>query len=183
LGRRKGVFDILKAVPLVQKHCSDVKFYLAGQEDRLGEQSRIDRACAETKLNGAVQFLGLVSGQAKLDLFLRASVFVLPSYGENLPYALLEAMGAGLPVVATPVGAIPELVEDGRNGFLIPPGDYQALAARIVRLLEDASLRAAMSRANVERIRASYLPEVAATQFDAIYSRLLGIGAGWVEHR
>lgn len=175
LGHRKGVFDILKAVPLVLERRPDVRFIFAGTEERQGEQTQIDRACAEANLDGVVQFLGQITGRAKLDLFLKASVFILPSYGENLPYALLEAMSVGLPVVTTPVGAIPELVEDGHNGFLIRPGDYQALADRIVRLLEDAALRATMSQANRERIQAGYMPDVAMSRFDKIYSRLLDV--------
>lgn len=173
LGHPKGVFDILKAVPLVVERRPDVRFLFAGTEERKGVRAQIVQVCAQTKLNDAVQFLGQVAGQAKLDLFLKASVFILPSYGENLPFVLLEAMGAGLPVVTTPVGGIPELVEDGRNGFLIQPGDYQALAHRIVRLLEDTPLRAEMAKANRERIRSSYMPEVAMSRFDQVYNRLL----------
>ena len=173
LGHRKGIYDILKAVPLVVARQPHVRFLFAGKEEQRGEQAEIDRACAEANLNGTVQFLGEVTGQAKLDLFLNASVFILPSYGENLPFALLEAMCAGLPVITTPVGAIPELVEEGQNGFLIQPGDYHALADRIVRLLENASLRTAMAHANVERVRTGYLPDMAISRFDGIYGRLL----------
>jgi glycosyltransferase involved in cell wall biosynthesis len=89
--------------------------------------------------------------------------------------AVLEAMAAGLPIITTPVGALPGLIEDGVNGFLIQPGDYRALADRIVRLLEDPSLRATMAQANRERIRRSYMPHVAMSRFDEIYSRLLDV--------
>ena len=176
VGSRKGVFDILKAVPLVVSQRPNVRFIFAGPEEQRGAMAQIEQACASARLNGAVQFLGQVTGQAKLNLFLRASVFVLPSYGENMPYALLEAMGVGLPVIVTPVGAIPEIVEDGHNGFLIEPGDYQALADRLVQLLQEPALCAAISRANNERIRADYLPEVAMLRLSAIYSKLLAAG-------
>jgi len=76
LGHRKGIYDILKAVPLVVARQPHVRFLFAGKEEQRGEQAEIDRACAEANLNGTVQFLGEVTGQAKLDLFLNASVFI-----------------------------------------------------------------------------------------------------------
>lgn len=173
LGSHKGVFDILKAVPLVLQQKPDAHFIFAGAEDKHGAQAQINQICQQSGLSESVQFLGQVVGPAKLSLLMQSSIFLLPSYGENLPYALLEAMGAGLPVVTCPVGAIPELVEDGMNGFLIAPGDYQALADRILRLLQDRPLRNAMSNTNIRSIRRAYLPEIAARHFDQIYTRLL----------
>lgn len=175
LGRDKGIFDILKAVPSVVDHCPDVRFAFAGAEDVKGGRMQIDRICTEANLDGAVSFLGVVTGEAKQELFLNSTVFVLPSYGENLPMVVLEAMAVGLPVIATPVGALPGLIKDGVNGFLIQPGDYQALADRLVQLLADAPLRRAMSKANRERIRTAYMPEVAMSRFDEVYSQLLDI--------
>jgi glycosyltransferase involved in cell wall biosynthesis len=171
LGQHKGVFDILKSVPLVAEHRPDIRFVFAGASENQHEGAEIEKA--SKSLNGAVQFLGQVTGQAKLDLFLKSNLFILPSYAENLPYSLLEAMAAGLPVISTPVGAIPEVIEDGRNGFLIPPGDYQALAEKILLILGNAELQSAMSRANRGKIRKEYLPELAASHFDCIYRKLL----------
>ena len=173
LGKRKGVYDILKAVPLVTERLPQIQFVFAGAEEVSGEWEKIQAVCAENDLGTRVQFLGNVTGQAKLDLFQSASIFILPSHGENLPYALLEAMACGLPVVTTPVGAIPEIVTEGRNGFLIQPGDYRALAERIIQLWNDPSLRTSMDRANRERIRGAHLPEATARKFDVIYARLL----------
>ena len=177
LGHRKGVFDILQAVPTVRDAHPDVQFVFVGGEAARGNRDEIERRCKEADLDGAVRFLGPVTGPAKLQLFQRATLFILPSYGENLPYALLEAMAVGLPAVTTPVGAIPEIVEDGHNGFLIQPGDYAALARRIIQLLEDEPLRQRMGLANKRLIRDSYLPDVAMSQFVAIYDQLQGISA------
>lgn len=178
LGQRKGVFDILQAVPIVHAVHPDVVFIFAGGEAARGDRDEIDRCCDEARLDGAVHFLGPVTGPAKLQLFQRAALFILPSHGENLPYALLEALAVGLPVVTTPVGAIPEIIEDGNNGFLIQPGDYAALARCIIQLLEDEPLRQRMGLANRQLIRHFYLPDVAMSRFVAIYERLQGIGAG-----
>jgi glycosyltransferase involved in cell wall biosynthesis len=173
LDPEKGVFDILDAAPTVIARHPEACFLFAGAEDDPAVRVRLDQACAERGLGNAVRFLGRVTGQAKLDLYLRSSIFILPSYGEGQSYALLEAMCTGLPVVSTPVGATPELIQEGQNGFLIQPGDSEALAERIVRLLDDRALRATMSKANVEIIRKGYLPNVALSCLESVFTRLL----------
>jgi glycosyltransferase involved in cell wall biosynthesis len=115
----------------------------------------------------------MVTGQAKIELFQKAMVYILPSYGENLPYSLLEAMAVGSPVIATPVGAIPEIIEDGQNGFLIQPGDHTALAERIVNLLDDPELREKMSKENSKTIINRFLPDMAMTQISDIYQGII----------
>jgi len=176
LARAKGVFDILRAAPLVLASRTDAVFLFAGgaPEPRILEE--MQRYSADANLEKAVQFLGEVTGQAKLDLFRRATLFVLPSYIEGLPFSLLEAMAVGLPVVTTPVGAIPEIIEDGSNGFLIRPGDYEALARCIIQLLEDESLGRRMELVNRQLIRDHFMPDAAMTQLVAIYDRLQGLG-------
>jgi glycosyltransferase involved in cell wall biosynthesis len=173
LGRHKGVYDILQAVPLVLDKHPDVRFVFAGEEDKKGERVKIEQRYHEMGLEKNVHFLGLVTGQTKLALFRQAMLFVLPSYIENLPYALLEAMAMGLPLVTTPVGAIPEIVENGRNGFLIQPGDYVALADRIVKLLDNPELREKMSKENTKIIQNRFLPDAAMRKITDIYRKLI----------
>lgn len=176
LARAKGMFDILRAAPLVLASREDAVFLFAGGAREAQIQAELECFSLEAGLGSAVQFLGEVTGQAKLDLFRRATLFVLPSYGEGLPYVLLEAMAVGLPVITTPVGAIPEIIEDTHHGFLIQPGDYAALATRIIQLLEDGSLRQRMGLAGRRLILDSYLPDVAMTQLVSLYDRLQGVG-------
>ena len=173
LDPEKGVFDILNAVPLVVARHPEACFLFAGAADDPAVRVKMEQVCAERQLGSAVRFLGRVTGQAKLDLYLKSSIFILPSYGEGQSYALLEAMCTGLPVVSTPVGATPELIQDGQNGFLIQPGDHAALAERVNRLLDDAPLRATMSRENVGIIRNGYLPEVALARLESVFTGLL----------
>jgi glycosyltransferase involved in cell wall biosynthesis len=173
LSDKKGVFDILKAVPTVVSCFRDTRFLFAGSPENAIVWDEIKRVCVEGKLNESVEFLGVVTGQEKIDLFQTATVFVLPSYVDNFPYVLLEAMSTGLPVITTPVGAIPEFVEDGKNGFLIEPGDYGALADRIIELLRDSTLRHEMALANTTLIQKDYLPETASYRFNQIYSNLI----------
>jgi len=82
----------------------------------------------------------------------RTDVFVMASFAEGVPVVLMEAMAAGVPVVATQIAGIPELVEHGICGFLVPPGDAAALAGRAEQLLADADLRDAFGRRGREKV-------------------------------
>jgi glycosyltransferase involved in cell wall biosynthesis len=95
---------------------------------------------------------GFVPHEEVERLLSRAAVVVLPSHREGLPTALLEAMAHGRAVVATPVGGIPSLVEDGRTGLLVPPGDARALREAIDRVLADRELRKRLGKAARERV-------------------------------
>jgi glycosyltransferase involved in cell wall biosynthesis len=145
-GRRKGVFDLIEAGVKIAEQRAHFVFELGGDQD----VDELRELIAERGLESNVRVLGWVRGQEKLDAFRRAHVFVLPSYHEGLPIAVLEALAAGLPIVTTPVGGIPEVIKDGVNGILIEPGDIDALAEGILRLLDDEALRKRMAGTNVE---------------------------------
>lgn len=136
-GARKGIFDLLQAMQKVAVRCPEVKLRCGGDGDIEGVRTR----ASELGLADRVEILGWVSGAAKDAELARAAIYVLPSYAEGLPMGVLEAMAAGTPIVATPVGGVPDAITDGVEGYLVEPGDVDALADRIVRLLEDASLR------------------------------------------
>jgi glycosyltransferase involved in cell wall biosynthesis len=95
---------------------------------------------ASSGLVGKVQFCGWVPHEKIDDVLSSGELFVLPSYAEGLPNALLEAMSIGIPVIATRVGAIGEVVEEGRSGLLVEPGDVRGLADRIESLLANEEL-------------------------------------------
>jgi glycosyltransferase involved in cell wall biosynthesis len=100
-------------------------------------------------------------------------IFVLPSLHEGMPNVILEAMAAGLPVVATNVGGTPEVVVDGETGFLVPPRDPKALADAIVRLINDPELRKRFGQAGRERIEKHFTIQETVRKTEALYSRLL----------
>ena len=83
-------------------------------------------------------------------------VFVMASFAEGVPVVLMEAMASGVPVVATQIAGVPELVEDGISGFLVPPGDAQSLAERIVPLLGDPALRQRFGKAGRAEVEAEF---------------------------
>jgi glycosyltransferase involved in cell wall biosynthesis len=118
----------------------------------LSESCELDIVTREevdtTGLSGVRVHHGLTSNAPQLlALYENADLFVFPTLGDCLPIAVMEAMAAGLPVVATCVGALDEEVEDGRTGYIVPPGDVEALTSRALQLVKDADLRRHMGAA------------------------------------
>jgi glycosyltransferase involved in cell wall biosynthesis len=116
--------------------------------------------------------LGWVSGPAKDRELQQATVYVLPSYIEGLPMGVLEAMAAGTPTIATKVGGIPDAIDDGAMGFLVEPGDVNALADRISKLLADPALRERFASEARARIVSTFSPERVLARLEDVYRRL-----------
>lgn len=149
----KGLAELLEALALTRGRCVETQLVVAGT----GPAETSLREVAADRRLGNVHFVGPVRGAAKMNLLAWAHVFVLPTYHvEGLPYALLEGMAAGLAVIATPVGAIADLVEDGSNGLLIEPRSPPAIAAAIHRLASDRAALAQMSTAARASVVAHY---------------------------
>jgi glycosyltransferase involved in cell wall biosynthesis len=128
------------------------------------ERKRLEQRVGELGLNGRVRFLGSGRRDDVLRLFRAADAAVLSSHWENLPYAVVEALAVGTPVVATAVGGVPEVVRDGENGLLVPPRDPRALSRALGRLVADASLRS--------RLAAAAAPSVAALAEERLLERI-----------
>jgi glycosyltransferase involved in cell wall biosynthesis len=111
------------------------------------ERPSLERRAAELGLAARVRFLGSVPRRRVLRLFHAADGSLLSSAWENYPHTVVEALAVGCPVIATAVGGVPEVVADGANGLLVPPGDPAALAAAISRFFGDSELRARLSAA------------------------------------
>jgi len=171
---RKGVADLVAAVSLAT---GDRGFHatvaLAGFEKEPGQRKRLDQLIEESGCSSRIEVLGLLSGKDKEDAIAAAHCLVLPSYGEGLPMAILEAMGQGRPVIATRVGAIPELITDGREGFLIEPGDVKALADRLARVASDPDLVLRQGTAARQRVEREYSSDVMVSQIANLY---VGLG-------
>jgi glycosyltransferase involved in cell wall biosynthesis len=160
---RKGVRELLAAVPLVLSDHPAARFAICGGAPTAELTALAAPYCS------AVDFPGFVRGEQKLRLLQQAALLVLPSYAEGLPIAVLEAMAAGLPVVTTPVGGLPDVVQEPANALLAPPGDVPALAAAISRLLADPALRQAMGQRNRQEALAKYDLPAYAGKLAALY--------------
>jgi glycosyltransferase involved in cell wall biosynthesis len=150
IGDRKGAFDLIKAVaamPPAQQQQTHLT--LAGD----GEGQRARDLISSLNLTASITILDWVNEQQRDELLAQAHVFILPSYNEGLPMALLEAMSWGLPVITTPVGGIPELVIPGTNGLLVNPGEIEKLSAAMQSLVASEQLRLRLGSAARETVR------------------------------
>jgi len=107
------------------------------------------------------------------DLLALCDVFVLPSLSEGMPLSLLEAMGAGVPSVATRVGGVSEVVDHGKTGLLVSPGDSQALAESIIKLLEDRTLARQMGQYARDVVARRFSVSRMVDDYKEIYARLI----------
>jgi glycosyltransferase involved in cell wall biosynthesis len=124
-------------------------------------------------LSSQVDFLGAVWGDPKFQYLAAADMFVLPSAHEGFGLVFLEAMHCGLPVIASSSGGQTDFLRDGETGFLVPVGDVEVLAERILRLADDEGLRRRMSEFNVEYVKRFHISEVAA-RYEALFSEVIG---------
>jgi glycosyltransferase involved in cell wall biosynthesis len=135
-------------------------------------RAALEARCAALGLDDTVRFLGRVDDVA--TLLAAADLMVMPSYREGLGVAALEAMAAGVPVIASRVGGLPEAVEDGESGILVPPGDVAALAAAIGRLAADRTLARRLGDHGAARVRERFTMAGMANATLALYQRLAG---------
>jgi len=122
------------------------------------DRARLERHATALGLNGRVRFIGSVPRTQVLEAFAAAEALVISSDWENFPHTAVEALALGTPLIATAVGGVPEVVTDGVNGLLVPPGEPDALAAAIERFLGSPELRATLSDAakgSVEHLTAA----------------------------
>ncbi len=134
-------------------------------------EAEMRRLAAELGLAGRVHFLGQRDDVP--DLLSALDLFVLPSHSEGVSLALLEAMAAGLPVIATAVGGLPEVVTDGDNGLLVPPEDPEALATALERLLEDPALAQRLGANARRHVEENFSLERLGREINEIYTELI----------
>jgi glycosyltransferase involved in cell wall biosynthesis len=167
LYKAKGAFDLVRAFARIADRFPNLRLVCAGS-------GAIAQARAQAERLGVldrVSFPGWVDKQGRDRALAASTIFVLPSYAEGLPMALLEAMSCGLPVIATPVGGIPQLVEHDVNGMLVPAGQIDALAAAMAALLSDPQKQERLGRAARQTVQNGYAIESIIEKLYAIYAR------------
>ncbi len=138
----KGADDLLRIVPALQTAFPDIRVYMYGPYGA----ERIARGAAQLGVGRVVVTGEWIDGPDKSELLSRVRALVLPSYSEGLPVVLLEALASGTPCVATHVGGIPEVVQDGETGYLARPGAHDELLGAVRRLLTDNAKWEEMSK-------------------------------------
>jgi glycosyltransferase involved in cell wall biosynthesis len=167
----KDLGTLLRAFALARRG-RNVVLAIAGDGP---ERSALTALARDLEIDADVHFLGFRDDAARL--YTGADVFVLSSLTEGLSLSTLEAMAAGLPVVATRVGGNPELILDGETGLLVPPRDPEALAGAIGRVLDDAPLRARLGTAGRARAAERFSLRETTRRYLDVYGRLIGAGA------
>jgi glycosyltransferase involved in cell wall biosynthesis len=173
VARGKGVFDLLDAVRGLRASIPGVRLVCAGE----GDLESVARYAARLGIGDAVTLTGWIGPDAKQSFMRRAAVFVLPSHAEGMPMSLLEAMAAGVPVVAAAAGGIPDVVADGVNGLLFPPGNTAQLERLLRRMLLAPDLGERVARTARESVRLRFAPGRVIAQLEKIYAEL-GLQAG-----
>ena len=169
LAASKGVFELLAALALVRSAGAMATLKIAGSGPA---EAALRAQVIQLKLQDAVTFLGPVFGQEKDKLWECADLFGFPTHHEGLPYALLESMAARTPALVCPVGAIPDVMQDGVHGLFVAPQDPQALAQAILLLDKDRDLLHSMGQACRQRIESYYSLERLAQDFRDTYGAL-----------
>ena len=162
LHESKGIWTLLAAMPQVIAASPEVLFVLAGPwQDRSVEKEALGYI-ERHGIRGSVLRPGPVFGKDKEALLAASDIFVFPSHYpfEAMSLVVLEAMRAGLPVITSDVGALPEVVIEGKTGFVIPPKDPEELARKIVRLVKDPELRRRMGQEGRQRFLSRYTSTV-----------------------
>lgn len=169
---RKGMETLLDALALLRDEPRPVHLLAIGPFESAEYEQEVRRRAAQLDVESRVTWTGFTADVA--GALAEADVFVLPSlYGEGMPMALLEAMAEGLPVVATRIEGIPEVVRDGDDGLLVEPGDAAAMAAALRRFLRGEADATRMGERARQRQREQFSDVVMAARVAAVYREVL----------
>jgi colanic acid/amylovoran biosynthesis glycosyltransferase len=173
LGRlvpEKGQAILLQAVSLLARRGQEANVIVAGEGP---SRPALERMAEELGISSRVAFLGAVGQDEIHDFYARAWVFCLPSFAEGIPVTLMEAMAMELPVVSTRIAGIPELIVDGRTGFLVAPGRPDELADVLQQLLTDPALRGEIGSRARETVIQEFNADTSAEQLHALFTERL----------
>jgi glycosyltransferase involved in cell wall biosynthesis len=169
--QKKGLDVLLKTFALLRETSRTLKLLLVGDGPLRGQYEGLAR---ELGIEDRVEFLGQREHSETVRLLRGCEIFVLPSKSEPFGVVIIEAMACQKPVVASAVGGIPEIIENGKNGILVESNNPRALAQAIRSLLEDESLRRLIAANGYTRVVEHFRYENTGTQYEILFSELLG---------
>lgn len=168
LGARKGVPDLLSALAQDEVRTLPWRAVLAGD----GDVTFYKEEAVRLGIAHKTVFAGWVNTQETQRLLRTSDILVLPSHAEGLPMSVVEGLAFGLAVVATPVGAVPEWLEDGKQALIVPVGDVRALAQALVRVINDAGLRRSLGASGRELFCQQFDVRMTAAQIADVYKNV-----------
>lgn len=169
LGVRKGTFDLIEAIKRLDKEIpGDIKFYLCGD---MGEEE-VRKKVKELSIEHRIAHIGWIDGEQKREFMSKSMINCLPSYNEGLPMTILETMAAGIPNISTNIASIPEVIHEGENGYLINPGDVDALVERLRTLINERGLREKFSKVSYQLVTNDFSLDRNIGKLGAIYKSL-----------
>ncbi len=166
---RKRYADLIEGFALIANKYPDWKVVFAGN----GEIENGKALAEKRQITDQIQWLGWINGDAKDLAFNRASIYCLASDGEGFPMAVLDAWSYGIPCTMTPVGGIPDIVEDGKEGLIFPIGDTQKLAQTLEKLILDEALRKSIVSETDKLVYGMLSVDAINKELDTIYMDLL----------
>jgi glycosyltransferase involved in cell wall biosynthesis len=172
--KRKGVEELIDAFNKVNQMGYPCKLLLAGPIHNTQENDKeySDMIISKAKKSDHIQLLGNIQNIA--DLYSKADLFVLPSYSEGMPNSLLEAMSYGLPSIATNIAGVNDVIRHMENGILVEPGDSEALAQALYKLVSNHDLRVSIGKKGYDSIDSNYSIERTSEMYKNLFSRIAG---------
>lgn len=149
----KGIFELIDAFFKIYKENKSIKLLIVGTGPKHKE---LKRKVSELELDNSVIFTGKVAHGDIHQYYQAADIFVLPSYSEGLPLSILEAMASNTSVIAGNVGGIPEIIEDGKNGFIVPPKDIEVLIEKLNILIFNTKLRESFAKNSLKMVQNNF---------------------------
>jgi len=162
----KGLKHLVAAAREVLRDDRFAEFVLVGEGP---QKEYLRRVVVEMGIQSSVSFRGKVGRKGLASLLEKASIFVIPSIKEGMPFSLLEAMSSAKAVIASDISGIRDVIQDGTNGILVPPGDAKALARAIARLRSDHQMAARLGEAARETLVKGYSEKVIAERIEGMY--------------
>jgi L-malate glycosyltransferase len=172
----EDIYDIptaLRAFEQIWRRYRDATMTVAGSGPRLAD---LQALCETLGIASVVRFTGRLENAAVAELYRDADLVLNPSTIDNMPISLLEAMASGVPIVSTNVGGIPDLLEDGRTAFLVPPCSPEAMAAAALRLFADTEVAEKLKQAGLQCAARYTWPQIA-PHLLSIYARAIGVAS------
>jgi glycosyltransferase involved in cell wall biosynthesis len=168
----KGIFVFLESLNILNKKGIDFAALIVGAPVDISEQKLLKKI-KELDLSDKIKCSGFIKGDKRFEIYLKSDIFILPTLKESFPGVILEAMQSGLPVISTLEGGIPEIVDDGKTGFLVPKNNYNLLADKIEYLIKNREIAMEMGFRGREKFLRNFSYEEMEKNINNFFSDIL----------